>query len=58
MEVRTGYFGICVSYDGGIWLCNNNAAGLAKQFRSDQDPLNLIWASAEFKDSVVFPGLL
>ena len=58
MEVRTGYFGICVSYEGGIWLCNNNAAGLARQFQPNQDPLNLIWASAEFKDGIVFPGLL
>ena len=58
LEVRVGYFGLCVSHAGGIWLCSNNPAGMASQFRPAQDPLNLIWAAAKFKDDIVFSGLL
>ncbi|KAK0512772.1 hypothetical protein JMJ35_004789 [Cladonia borealis] len=58
LEVRTGYFGLCVSHAGGIWLCNSNSSELARQFRPFQDPLNLIWASQKFKDGIVFSGLI
>ncbi|KAL8658943.1 MAG: hypothetical protein Q9221_001165 [Calogaya cf. arnoldii] len=58
LEVRVGYFGICVNADGGSFLCSNNASSLASQVSVDQDPLNLIWVASTFKDSIVFPYLI
>ncbi|GAB7352110.1 hypothetical protein MBLNU459_g2607t1 [Dothideomycetes sp. NU459] len=58
LEVRVGYFGVCIAPDGGEFLCSNNATLLAEQVSIDQDPLNLIWVAETFKDSVVFPYLL
>lgn len=58
LEVRVGYFGICVNPDGGDFLCSNNATLLAEQISLDEDPLNLVWVAETFKDSVVFPYLL
>ncbi|KAI9845419.1 MAG: hypothetical protein M1837_004897 [Sclerophora amabilis] len=58
LEARVGYFGICINPDGGAWLCSNNASSLAGQVSVDQDPLNLIWVAATFKDSIVFPYLI
>ncbi|KAJ5153121.1 uncharacterized protein N7482_009599 [Penicillium canariense] len=58
MEVRVGYFGICVQPDGGSFICNANATALAEIVNVDADPLNLIWVASTFKDAVVFPYLL
>ncbi|MCJ1294285.1 hypothetical protein MMC32_006965 [Xylographa parallela] len=58
LEVRVGYFGICVNADGGSFLCSNNASALAEQVSVDQDPLNLIWIASTFKDSIIFPYLI
>lgn len=58
LEVRVGYFGICVNPDGGSFLCSNNASSLAGQVSVDQDPLNLIWVASTFKDSIIFPYLM
>ncbi|KOS17440.1 hypothetical protein ESCO_002661 [Escovopsis weberi] len=58
LQARVGYFGICVNPDGGAWLCSNNATALANEVAVDQDPLNLIWLAAQFKDMVVFPYLI
>jgi hypothetical protein len=58
LGVRVGYFGICVSPDGGGFLCSNNATALAERVSIDQDPLNLIWVASTFKDSIIFPYLL
>jgi hypothetical protein len=58
LQARVGYFGICVNPDGGSWLCSNNATALAKEISVDQDPLNLIWLAAQFKDMIVFPYLI
>lgn len=58
LQARVGYFGICVNPDGGSWLCSNNATALAKEVSQDQDPLNLIWLAAQFKDMIVFPYLM
>ncbi|TQV98975.1 hypothetical protein V2A60_007334 [Cordyceps javanica] len=58
LQARVGYFGICVNPDGGSWLCSNNATALARQVSQDQDPLNLIWLAAQFKDMIVFPYLI
>lgn len=58
LEVRVGYFGICINPDRGSFLCSNNASSLASQVSVDQDPLNLIWVASTFKDSIVFPYLM
>ncbi|CAF9907567.1 hypothetical protein IMSHALPRED_005570 [Imshaugia aleurites] len=58
LEVRVGYFGICINPDGGSFLCSNNASSLATQVSVDQDPLNLIWVANTFKDNIVFPYLI
>lgn len=58
LEVRVGYFGICINPDGGSFLCSNNASSLATQVSVDQDPLNLIWVANTFKDNIVFPYLM
>lgn len=58
LAARVGYFGICVSSDGGSWLCSNNATALAKEINVESDPLNLIWLAAQFKDMIVFPYLM
>ncbi|KAJ5820101.1 hypothetical protein N7474_005692 [Penicillium riverlandense] len=58
LEVRVGYFGICVSPDGGAFICNANATALAEIVTTEQDPMNLIWVASTFKDAVVFPYLL
>ena len=63
LEVRVGYFGICISPNGGgggdgSFLCSNNASALAAQVTVDQDPLNLIWVASTFKDNIVFPYLM
>lgn len=58
LEVRVGYFGICVQPDRGSYICNSNATALAEIVTVDQDPLNLIWVASTFKDAVVFPYLL
>ena len=58
LEVRVGYFGICINPDGGSFLCSNNATQLAEQITIDHDPLNLIWVANTFKDSIVFPYLM
>ena len=57
LEVRVGYFGVCVN-DDGSWLCSNNATALAERVSVQQDPFNLIWVAQTFKDMVVFPYLL
>lgn len=58
LQARVGYFGICINPDGGSWLCSNNATALANEVDVDQDPLNLIWLAAQFKDMIVFPYLM
>jgi hypothetical protein len=58
LQARVGYFGICVSPSGGGWLCSNNATSLAAEISVDQDPLNLVWLAAQFKDMIVFPYLM
>lgn len=58
LEVRVGFFGICVQPDDGSYICNANATALAETVTVGQDPLNLIWVASTFKDAVVFPYLL
>jgi exonuclease-1 len=60
MEVRVGYFGICMGpvSGGDNFVCSSNATALSSLLRPDQDPLNLIWVASTFKDAVVFPYLM
>ncbi|KAK2774997.1 hypothetical protein FQN53_003346 [Emmonsiellopsis sp. PD_33] len=58
LEVRVGYFGICIQPTGGAFICNANASALADLMSVDADPLNLIWVASTFKDAVVFPYLI
>ncbi|OJD14422.1 hypothetical protein AJ78_05223 [Emergomyces pasteurianus Ep9510] len=58
VEVRVGYFGICIQPTGGAFICNSNATALADILQSEDDPLNLVWVAATFKDAVVFPYLI
>jgi hypothetical protein len=58
LEVRIGYFGMCVREHGIVWLCSSDANGLAEQVGPENDPLNLIGVAAKFKDDVIFSGVL
>jgi hypothetical protein len=58
LEVRAGYFGMCVRQRGIVWLCSSDHRGLAEQIGPENDPLNLIGAAAKFKDDVLFSGIL
>jgi hypothetical protein len=58
LEVRAGYFGMCVRQRGVVWLCSSDHDGLAQQIGYENDPLNLIGAAAKFKDDVLFSGIL
>jgi hypothetical protein len=58
LEVRTGYFGMCVRQKGVLWVCSSDFNALLQQIGVESDPLNLIGAAAKFKDSVLFSGLL
>ncbi|PVH97192.1 hypothetical protein DM02DRAFT_597973 [Periconia macrospinosa] len=58
LEVRAGYFGLCIRQRGVVWLCSSDANGLTTQIGSENDPLDLIGAAAKFKDNVIFSGLL
>ena len=60
LEVRAGYFGICVlgGNDQGLWKCGSDTAKIATQYQSQQDPLNLIWAVTRFKNGIVFGVLM
>ena len=39
-------------------MCNSNSTALADLLSVDQDPLNLLWVAATFKDAIVFPYLI
>lgn len=58
LEVRIGYYGLCVRQNGVVWLCSSDAHGLQEQIGSNNDPLGLIKAGSQFKDDVLFSGLL
>ncbi|RMZ91384.1 hypothetical protein DV736_g1396, partial [Chaetothyriales sp. CBS 134916] len=58
LNVRVGYFGICIRSEGSGWMCNTNSTALADLVSVDQDPLNLIWVASTFKNAIVFPYLI
>ncbi|KAK3361315.1 Ca2+ regulator and membrane fusion protein Fig1-domain-containing protein [Lasiosphaeria ovina] len=57
VEVRAGYFNLCVSQQGKQWECGRDASSLQDRFL-DADPLNLITLASGFRDGVIFPGFL
>jgi len=58
LEVRVGYFGLCVNADGFSFVCSNNATLLRELLEPAQDPLNLLFVASTFKNNIVFPYLL
>ena len=58
LEVRTGYFGMCVNQHGVLWVCSNDADALAQQIGPGNDPLDLIGTASQFKNNVLFSGVL
>ncbi|KAF3037529.1 hypothetical protein E8E12_007971 [Didymella heteroderae] len=58
LEVRTGFFGMCVRQKGVVWLCSADTNGLREQIGAENDPLDLVGTMAHFKDDVLFSGLL
>lgn len=58
LEARAGYFGVCMKHSGGAWVCSRDASNLAKLLQPDQDPANLLWQIAIFKDTIVFYGFM
>ncbi|KAJ6125565.1 hypothetical protein N7471_012882 [Penicillium samsonianum] len=70
-EVRAGYMGICVTQSHTGRICSNNADVLANLIQAQKyvkngntsteiipDPLNLIMIANEFKEKIVFDGLI
>lgn len=59
LEVRVGYFGVCIMTDErSSFVCNQNASALSHFVSKDQDPLNLIWLAQTVKDAIIFPYLM
>jgi hypothetical protein len=65
-EVRAGYMGLCLTLRNGARLCSGSAAALASMVKvgvqgndaGAADPLNLIWIASNFKEKIVFDGLM
>ncbi|KAJ5504914.1 hypothetical protein N7463_007788 [Penicillium fimorum] len=70
LEVRAGYMGICVTQSHTGRICSTNARVLGNLFQAQKhvkngtsteivpDPLNLIMIANEFKEKIVFDGLI
>ncbi|KAF2138310.1 uncharacterized protein K452DRAFT_361382 [Aplosporella prunicola CBS 121167] len=58
LEVRAGYFSLCVSRQDTLdWTCGR-APALRAVADGENDPLDLIGIAEHFSDGVIFPGLL
>ncbi|KAH4080810.1 hypothetical protein HBI38_228650 [Parastagonospora nodorum] len=58
LEVRVGYFGMCVRQQSILWLCTSDASLLTQEIGAMNDPLDLIGAASSFKDDVLFSGVM
>jgi Ca2+ regulator and membrane fusion protein Fig1 len=60
IEVRTGFFKLCVSHPraAGGWKCGTNATALSLEYGAGEDPLNLIATSSIFSSKIVFYGFV
>jgi Ca2+ regulator and membrane fusion protein Fig1 len=56
LEIRIGYFGICVN-EQSKWACRSSVSSLSGP-NQPNDPVGAIDAASRFKDEVLFPGLL
>jgi hypothetical protein len=66
-EVRAGYMGLCLTLSNGAQLCSGSASALASMVKAEgmqgndtgaADPLNIIWIAQNFKEKIVFDGLM
>ena len=61
-EIRAAYMGLCLIKSDGLRFCSSSAEALASLAKdsgnSTADPLNLIWIAKQFKDTMVFDGLM
>lgn len=59
-RVRASYFGICAQRTSQAeWVCASGASGLQSVIAgSDTDPLDITRIAVNFKNDVLFPGLL
>ena len=58
MIVRVGYFGICIRSSTQDWTCHKDTKDFAAIVNASQDPLNLVSNSIDFRESIVFSGLV
>ncbi|KAK9365245.1 Ca2+ regulator and membrane fusion protein Fig1-domain-containing protein [Lipomyces kononenkoae] len=58
LEVRIGYFSLCLRSSPGGWLCSQNATSLAENLYPYEDPINLLNVAQNFHENIVFPYLL
>ncbi|OGM49811.1 hypothetical protein ABOM_001492 [Aspergillus bombycis] len=66
LEVRAAYMGLCLTRSDGAQFCSSSAAALASMVKDQgisgsndtADPLNLIWIAKNFKETIVFDGLI
>ncbi|KAL9020721.1 MAG: hypothetical protein Q9185_002037 [Variospora sp. 1 TL-2023] len=58
LDIRAGYFALCLRHAKSEWNCSGNATSLVQRLQPDQDPANLIGHAASFKDDIVFYGLI
>jgi hypothetical protein len=60
VRIRASYFGVCAQRSSQTeWVCASGASGLQSILvGSDADPLDIIHTGVNFKNDVLFPGLL
>lgn len=58
IEVRVGFFGLCVAAEHTDWHCDGNTSILAQKLDKTSDPLNLLWIASRFKDQVFLSVLM
>ncbi|KAJ5736579.1 Ca2+ regulator and membrane fusion protein Fig1-domain-containing protein [Penicillium malachiteum] len=65
LQVRAGYMGLCIMLTDGDWVCSTSASSLANIVKlssnaanDTRDPLNLVSIANNFKEDIVFDGLL
>jgi hypothetical protein len=58
LEIRAGYFGLCVRPLQQEWDCSASSASVASRVTAEQDPLNLIWTANNFKSDVILSAFL
>jgi hypothetical protein len=60
LQVRVSYFGVCAQRSSQTeWVCASGASGLQSVIAgSDTDPLDITHTGVNFKNDVLFPGLL